>query len=390
MYEVRNRKGQVIGYRLTQRVQHASGEREVLCAYSNKSVRDCKIKLNRMVKEFEENKRLEKGYVFTADDPFKSYAQNWYEVYIAHSDLSPSSKKNKEQHLKNFLAEYGDYEIGSITNDDCQDFLNNLEGFSKSYVKNIRATVRAIFTKAIHQGIINDNPMEDTRLPKTTTPQKRALTPEERGLITSFAKGHEFEPEIFLLYYCGIRPKELRHLTWDGIDFENKIVTVGESKTKNGEGRKLPMPTELKRVLSKYRIKHPLGKYVFPSNHSINEPMTERMLSDKWNAFKRDLDIANGATVEGGKITKSTLAPDLTMYIFRHTFASDCQAAGIPINVAKEFMGHADISTTAQTYTHMVDDVFDVNRRRLEHMSSERINNIRKKRSTGKIIKLNK
>jgi len=114
------------------------------------------------------------------------------------------------------------------------------------------------------------------------------------------------------------------------------------------------------------------------------------MLSDKWNAFKRDLDIANGATVENGKITKSTLAPDLTMYIFRHTFASDCQAAGIPINVAKEFMGHADISTTAQTYTHMVDDVFDVNRRRLEHMTSERIDNIRKKRSTGKIIKLNK
>ena len=35
------------------------------------------------------------------------------------------------------------------------------------------------------------------------------------------------------------------------------------------------------------------------------------------------------------------------------------------INVAKECMGHSDISVTAKIYTHMVDEVFEQNRMRM-------------------------
>lgn len=46
------------------------------------------------------------------------------------------------------------------------------------------------------------------------------------------------------------------------------------------------------------------------------------------------------------------VADDLTPYCLRHTFCTDLQRAGVPINVAKELMGHADIQTTANIYTH--------------------------------------
>ena len=35
------------------------------------------------------------------------------------------------------------------------------------------------------------------------------------------------------------------------------------------------------------------------------------------------------------------------------------------MNVAKELMGHSDISVTAKIYTHMIDEVFEQNRKRL-------------------------
>lgn len=60
-----------------------------------------------------------------------------------------------------------------------------------------------------------------------------------------------------------------------------------------------------------------------------------------------------------------TKAPDFEPYLLRHTFCTDCQAAGVPINVAKEWMGHSDISVTAKIYTHMVDEVFEQNRIRM-------------------------
>lgn len=36
----------------------------------------------------------------------------------------------------------------------------------------------------------------------------------------------------------------------------------------------------------------------------------------------------------------------------------NCQAAEVPIYVAKKLMGYSDISVTAKIYTHMVDEVF--------------------------------
>lgn len=84
------------------------------------------------------------------------------------------------------------------------------------------------------------------------------------------------------------------------------------------------------------------------------------------------MDIENGAKVYRNQIVESVLAPDLEPYLLRHTFCTDCQAAGVPLNVAKEWMGHSDISVTSKIYTHMVDEVFEQNRKRLEEFAKEK------------------
>ena len=60
-----------------------------------------------------------------------------------------------------------------------------------------------------------------------------------------------------------------------------------------------------------------------------------------WNSFIREMEEESGP-----------VADDLTPYCLRHTFCTDLQRAGVSINVAKELMGHADIQTTANIYTH--------------------------------------
>lgn len=66
--------------------------------------------------------------------------------------------------------------------------------------------------------------------------------------------------------------------------------------------------------------------------------------------------------------TKSSKA-DFPTTLLRHTFCTDCQAAGVPLNVAKEWMGHSDM---AKIYTHMVDEVFEQNRKRLAEYANEK------------------
>lgn len=58
-------------------------------------------------------------------------------------------------------------------------------------------------------------------------------------------------------------------------------------------------------------------------------------------------------------IVESKLAPDLVPYCLRHSFCTDLQDHGVPINVAKYLMGHADIQTTANIYTNTTEQVID-------------------------------
>lgn len=57
------------------------------------------------------------------------------------------------------------------------------------------------------------------------------------------------------------------------------------------------------------------------------------------------------------RLTKvlSVVASDFVPYCLRHTFCTDLQKKGMPINVAKYLMGHSDISVTANIYTHITD-----------------------------------
>ena len=54
-------------------------------------------------------------------------------------------------------------------------------------------------------------------------------------------------------------------------------------------------------------------------------------------------------------------------YCLRHTYGTDLQDAGVPINVAKYLMGHSDITTTANIYTDTTDDSIESAREKINN-----------------------
>jgi integrase len=87
---------------------------------------------------------------------------------------------------------------------------------------------------------------------------------------------------------------------------------------------------------------------VFPNRDG--KLMDEATMYRRWKSFRRELDIHMGATVYRNQITESKLADDLVPYCLRHTFATDCARAGVPIDTVRWLMGHEDISITANIY----------------------------------------
>ncbi|PRR86825.1 Tyrosine recombinase XerD [Clostridium luticellarii] len=52
-------------------------------------------------------------------------------------------------------------------------------------------------------------------------------------------------------------------------------------------------------------------------------------------------------------LEKADIDKPLTIHQLRHTFASRALKAGVSISVVSQWLGHADISTTYDTYIHV-------------------------------------
>ena len=72
-----------------------------------------------------------------------------------------------------------------------------------------------------------------------------------------------------------------------------------------------------------------------------------------WSNIKRLMNIEMGCKVFRNElIPPFPLADDFKMYTLRHTYCTDLERAGVPINIARQLMGHESIEVTAQIYTH--------------------------------------
>ncbi|MPN39097.1 Transposase [bioreactor metagenome] len=177
------------------------------------------------------------------------------------------------------------------------------------------------------------------------------------------------------MLYCGLRPGETIPLCWKDIDFDKKRINVTaakesgsdkikEPKTKAGI-RSVPIPSVLMSDFEKAKG----GPFdpLFTKENS-NTMHTEESMKCMWKSFKKELDISMGAKYDKvrakdgrmrTKLVLSVVAKDLTPYCLRHTYCTDLEVRGVPINVAKVLMGHSDISVTGNIYTHITDETID-------------------------------
>jgi hypothetical protein len=74
-----------------------------------------------------------------------------------------------------------------------------------------------------------------------------------------------------------------------------------------------------------------------------------------WKSFKRDVDIAMGATVYRNEIIEHMLPEEVTPYYLRHTCCTEWFEMGLDLKTVQYLMGHADIKTTANVYMHFTE-----------------------------------
>ena len=122
--------------------------------------------------------------------------------------------------------------------------------------------------------------------------------------------------------------------------------------------RKVPMPDVLAEYLREQK-KKATSIFVVPT--AKGQMMTETAWRRMWESYMTDLNFRYGDFSAYGGRKKSVHDPEgvpmvidgFTPHFLRHTYASILFMAGVDVVTAKEMMGHADIQTTLEIYTHL-------------------------------------
>ena len=133
---------------------------------------------------------------------------------------------------------------------ECEEWLNAAFHTDNQFNK-ARTMLHGLFEFALRREWCDKNPIKRIErrkvVEKEIQPLKLAET--KRLIKNAQCESPEYAVVAALLVYTGIRPREVRRLTWRDIDTEEKTITVRSQCSKTGGVRQVEIPPVLNRVL---------------------------------------------------------------------------------------------------------------------------------------------
>jgi integrase len=209
------------------------------------------------------------------------------EVFEAHLlNMKPNTQRNYKNTSANLKRYFGaDKPVEEITPEDAMRYRHWLQTKGCRYDSRdalAEATVgrritqcRRLFKLAVRQGWIEDNPFANIKAGKQTNPSRSFyVSPEIVAQLIPRLSSDEMRLAFELLRWCGVRPGELKGLTWAMVDFESRAITFRSPKTEHFKGkeyRRCPLFPEVAERLQTAFIER-TGAYVLPTVERWENP----------------------------------------------------------------------------------------------------------------------
>lgn len=271
---------------------------------------------------------------------FKDVADKWTDYH--YPTLEWNTLKQYRPAVKQAIEQFGNEYIKEITSQQIEKYLRRLaaEGYAQKTVKARLLVINLIMKYAVVNGFILYNPCQYIAVPKNLPKTKREGLTEDEMTIVKDSPDKPFGIFALFILYTGCRRGEALALTYNDVDFENSQIHICKTviwkgnkpeikdhpKTDAGN-RTIPLLNQLKPYIK------PSKGLLFP-NESGNL-MHGGNITRLWNKYKKETGL------------------NITPHQLRHAYATLLYDAGIDIKSAQYLMGHANIQTTMDIYTHL-------------------------------------
>jgi integrase len=280
---------------------------------------------------------------------FRTLANEW------ESSVLPMYKHSTQKHRrfmlkKHLLPRFGDKAVSEITRQEIQVYVAHLtqEGYAPKSIDHIHDVLSAVLRTAVKWGHLQDNPARGVDLPKLRTVRPKWVLTREQAAALLEALPPLSRAMAGLAILSGLRRGELFALRWQDIEQEARVLTVREAvydgtfgtpKTEAGL-RQIPLSEAALTFIGVWKQRAGCtepGALVFSTR-------TGNAISPN-NVLRREIFPA----------CEALGLPHATWLTFRRTYSSWSHDKGVPGKVVAQLMGHANVDTTLNVYTQVLD-----------------------------------
>jgi integrase len=235
-------------------------------------------------------------------------------------------------------------------------------GMSRSSMARIHGTLQRALRHAERRGRTHRNVCSLVDVPNGRTTASRSLTIEQAAKLLAAAHGDRFEALYVTGLMVGLRPGELTGLPWSAVDLDQGLLRVVQSLLREGspEGQVLRVGAT-KTPRSRRTLDLPKPVVDTLKAHRVRQAAERLAIGESWVDTGLVFTTEVGTPVDPSnlrralaRLTKKAGLGHWHPHELRHSAASILSAAGVPIEVISDVLGHDGPRTTAAVYRHLI------------------------------------
>ncbi|MDF1597099.1 MAG: tyrosine-type recombinase/integrase [Acidimicrobiia bacterium] len=272
-------------------------------------------------------------------------------VQASRINLAPSTRARDDTYFRSFILPYfADESLSKVNPLHVQGWVSALlaKDYAPATIRKAYQLLSAVFDAAVTSDLIARSPCRGIKLPKDSREEMRFLSPDEIEKLAD-AIDPRYRTLVLTGAYTGLRPGELLGLKVSRLNMLRRQVQVVETLTE---------------VKGQVRLGPPKSK---ASRRTVTMPAFLVEEFAQHLAQYRDPDDWVFSSPQGGPVrrtnfrrrfwlpaVRASVGEPLRFHDLRHSHAALLIAQGVHPKVLQDRLGHASITTTLDTYGHLM------------------------------------
>lgn len=322
------------------------------------NITDARKRLREVLTELDKGVFVKPGKTTVAD-----YLNTWL-----HDYCKPSLSPRTHQLYSYICRVHVIPAIGKITLTDLKpqqlqtlysDKLSS--GLSARTVQICHVAIHKALKNAVKTNLISRNVADSVEKPKIQRPEMHPMTENDLSLFLEAAKKGDYYHLFYTYLFTGMRRSELLAIRWCDVDLLGMQISVSRtmqymSGVKNHISFKEPKSKKSRRLIalspSTVLVIEEHLKSQEKQRQSLDlPPITENDLV--FSHYDGSPLLPDSITHAWVKLVRKCGLRGIRLHDARHTHATIMLKQGVHPKVVQERLGHANISTTLDTYSHV-------------------------------------